>query len=210
MRILNLFKKKKTPVEVLKQKLSKGFNDVVKGTLKNKRGDPLMDNLLLKVAITKFYQSMKTNSQLNIYCIMTGIDYQAILDEECNKVLNTWLPPTTKQHVDDNYRDFLTDTKETVQTVSSPKPISKWSVKSVRDFNAEEIDAVSQAVVVSSEYGNSVQFTMKSGGMTYIPLDQNSNLTTGEIIDLSKAKLICLEKSGESDIYRVGYQESPW
>ena len=51
---------------------------------------------------------------------------------------------------------------------------------------------------------------MKSGGMTYIPLDQNSNLTTGEIINLSKAKLICLEKSGESDIYRVGYQESPW
>ena len=79
----------------------------------------------------------------------------------------------------------------------------KWSVKSVRDFTPEEINYISQAVVVSSQYGNSVQFTLKSGGMTYIPLDQNSNLGTGEIIDLSKAKLICLEKSGESDIYRV-------
>jgi len=79
----------------------------------------------------------------------------------------------------------------------------KWSVKSVRDFNADEINAVSQAVVVSSNFGNSVQFTMKSGGMTYIPLDQNSELGTGEIVDLAKAKLVCLEKSGESDIYRV-------
>ena len=87
---------------------------------------------------------------------------------------------------------------------------TKWTIKFERGGNQEEIAAVEQAVGVSSEYGNSVQFTMKSGGMTYIPLDQNSNLTTGEIIDLSKAKLICLEKSGESDIYRVGYQESPW
>lgn len=87
---------------------------------------------------------------------------------------------------------------------------TKWTIKFERDFNQEEVAAVEQAVVVSSEYGNSIQFTLRSGGMTYIPLDHNSDLSTGEIIDLSKAKLICLEKSGESDIYRVGYQESPW
>lgn len=79
----------------------------------------------------------------------------------------------------------------------------KWSVKETRAFTAEEISQVVQAVVVPSQYGNSVQFTMKTGGLTYIPLDQNSNCATGEVIDFTKAKLTTLEKSGESDIYRV-------
>ena len=79
----------------------------------------------------------------------------------------------------------------------------KWEVKSTREFTEEEIKAVVQAVVVPSQYGNSVQFTMVSGGLTYIPLDQNSNCATGEIIDLTKAKLTTLEKSGEADIYRI-------
>ena len=79
----------------------------------------------------------------------------------------------------------------------------KWEVKSIRDFTEEEIKAVVQAVVVPSQYGNSVQFTMAGGGLTFIPLDQNSNLGSGEIVDLTKAKLTTLEKSGEADIYRV-------
>nr|DAQ71256.1 MAG TPA: hypothetical protein [Crassvirales sp.] len=79
----------------------------------------------------------------------------------------------------------------------------KWSVKETRNFTAEEIAQVSQAVVVPSDYGNSVQFTMVSGGLTYIPLDQNSNCAIGEVIDLAKAKLTTLMKEGEADIYRV-------
>lgn len=79
----------------------------------------------------------------------------------------------------------------------------KWSVKEARNFSAEEIAQVSQAVVVPSDYGNSVQFTMVSGGLTYIPLDQNSNCAIGEVIDLAKAKLTTLMKDGEADIYRV-------
>ena len=81
--------------------------------------------------------------------------------------------------------------------------ITKWSVKETRNFTAEEISQVSQAVVVQSQYGNSVQFTMIGGGLTYIPLDPNSNCAAGEVIDLAKAKLTTLEKSGEADIYRV-------
>lgn len=79
----------------------------------------------------------------------------------------------------------------------------KWSVKETRNFFDEEIEQVSQAVVVPSQYGNSVQFTMVGGGLTYIPLDQNSDCAIGEVIDLNKAKLTTLEKSGEADIYRV-------
>lgn len=79
----------------------------------------------------------------------------------------------------------------------------KWSVKETRAFTPDEISQVSQAVVVPSQYWNSVQFTMVSGGLTYIPLDQHSNCAAGEIIDLTKARLITLEKSGEADIYRI-------
>ena len=79
----------------------------------------------------------------------------------------------------------------------------KWEVKSTRDFTEEEIKAVVHAVVVPSQYGNSVQFTLASDALTYIPLDQNSALGAGETVDLTKAKLVTLGKAGENDIYRV-------
>lgn len=79
----------------------------------------------------------------------------------------------------------------------------KWSVKSSRAFNAEEVGAVKQAVVVPSQYGNSVMFTLIAGGQTYIPLSSDSELTVGEFVDLEKAKLLTLSKDGEADILRV-------
>lgn len=79
----------------------------------------------------------------------------------------------------------------------------KWSVKSTRAFDAEEISAVKQAVVVPSQYGNSVMFTMVAGGQTYIPLANDATVAVGESIDLSKAQLLTLSKDGESDIVRV-------
>lgn len=79
----------------------------------------------------------------------------------------------------------------------------KWSVKSSRAFNADEVSAVKQAVVVPSQYGNSVMFTLIAGGQTYIPLSSDSSLTVGEFVDLEKAQLLTLSKEGESDILRV-------
>lgn len=79
----------------------------------------------------------------------------------------------------------------------------KWVLKASRAFSQEEQDAVSSATVVASQYGNSVCFMMKSGGQTFIPLDQSSSLGIGESVDLSKAKLITLGKQGENDIFRV-------
>ena len=79
----------------------------------------------------------------------------------------------------------------------------KWSVKASRAFTSEEISAVSSAKVVDSQYGQSVCFLMVSGGQTFIHLDQNSTKATGEEIDLTKAKLLTLERPGETDIYRV-------
>jgi len=79
----------------------------------------------------------------------------------------------------------------------------KWAVKAARKFTNDEIAAVAKATVVDSQYGQSVQFMMRTGGMTFIPLDQNSAKSTGEEIDLSQAELVTLSKEGEADIYRV-------
>lgn len=79
----------------------------------------------------------------------------------------------------------------------------KWSETARRVFSQDEINAVESATVVESQFGNSVCFMMKSGGMTYIPLDQNSSKAVGDTIDLSKAEILTLSKQGEADIYRV-------
>ena len=79
----------------------------------------------------------------------------------------------------------------------------KWSEKAKRAFTSDEISAVEKATVVDSQYGQSVCFLMVGGGMTYIPLDQNSSKATGEEVDLNKAELVTLSKQGEADIYRV-------
>lgn len=79
----------------------------------------------------------------------------------------------------------------------------KWNVKSSRAFTQEEIQAVESATVVPSQYGNSVCFMMVGGGLTYIPLANDATVGVGESIDLTKAKLLTLEKGGESDINRV-------
>ena len=79
----------------------------------------------------------------------------------------------------------------------------KWNLKSSRAFSPEEVAAVASAVVVASQYGNSVCFTMVGGGQTFIPLSQNSAKAVGDSIDLTSAKLLTLEKSGEVDIFRV-------
>lgn len=79
----------------------------------------------------------------------------------------------------------------------------KWQVSNRRAFNAEEIASVQKAEVVPSTYGNSVCFTMVSGGKTFIPLSETSSKGVGEMIDLSKAQLLTLSKRGENDIQRI-------
>ena len=78
-----------------------------------------------------------------------------------------------------------------------------WNVIDSRDFDAEEKALISRAEVVASEYGNSVCFFMKSGGQTYIPLSRDSQLSVGDSVDITKAKLLTLHRDGSEDITRV-------
>lgn len=79
----------------------------------------------------------------------------------------------------------------------------KWSVTGNRHFTEEEIAQIEEAVVVDSQYGLSVQFTRKDGAMAFIPLSQDSNLGSGETVDMKEAVLLTLSKPGENDIYRI-------
>lgn len=79
----------------------------------------------------------------------------------------------------------------------------KWAVANSRSFSDEEINAVSSASVVDSQYGLSVCFFMKGGGQTFIPLSTNSSLNVGDSVNLSAAKILTLHRDGEADIMRI-------
>ena len=76
-------------------------------------------------------------------------------------------------------------------------------VPNPRNLSAEEIATISSAIIVPSQYGNSVQFSRVDGGMSFIPLDKESTLGIGDTVDVTKAKLLTLCKQGEEDIVRV-------
>jgi hypothetical protein len=86
---------------------------------------------------------------------------------------------------------------------SLTKYADNWRVVNSRSFNEEEIAAVKRAEVVSSQYGSSVCFFMKTGGQTYIPLSRDSQLAVGDTVDLTKAELLTLHRDGDGDIIRV-------
>lgn len=73
-----------------------------------------------------------------------------------------------------------------------------WEVTDEREFEKEEIALVKKAEVVPSQYGLSVCFFMKSGGRTYIPLSRDSELEEGDAFDLRGAKILTLERDGET------------
>lgn len=79
----------------------------------------------------------------------------------------------------------------------------KWNPVAEDKFDEESIASVSKAEVVESQYGYSVCFHLKTGGSKYLPLDKNSSLSVGDIVDLRKATIITLHREGDKDIYRV-------
>lgn len=79
----------------------------------------------------------------------------------------------------------------------------KWSEKDRRNFDEDEKNEIIEAVVVDSQYGLSGRFTRKDGYVVYIPMAHDCTLGSGESIDMDKAQVITLAKSGENDIYRI-------
>ena len=79
----------------------------------------------------------------------------------------------------------------------------KWSIKSTRRFSQEELSQVTKAMVVDSQYGSSCCFFMANGTTMYVPMSNDSKSEVGDIINLSEAEIVTLEKQGELDIQRI-------
>lgn len=96
--------------------------------------------------------------------------------------------------------------KAQLKPKSSARDVSEhWKITNSRLFTEDEIMSVVSNRVVKSQYGLSVEFSMKGGGVTYIPLYGSCKILENVEIDLHEAKLLTLSKKGEKDIYRVDY-----
>lgn len=78
-----------------------------------------------------------------------------------------------------------------------------WRVTNKRPFTDEEIKVVKEAFVIQTKAGYSVKFIFNDWKETYIPVDEKSNVSICEIIDLENAMILTLSKPGHDDIYRV-------
>ena len=84
------------------------------------------------------------------------------------------------------------------------KYATSYEVTNTRDFTPEELSMVKSAKVVASQYGMSCCFFMVDGCQMYVPMSRDSAAAVGTDIDLTKAKILTLEKDGES-INRIEY-----
>lgn len=78
----------------------------------------------------------------------------------------------------------------------------KWSVKSSAKLDKADVKSITEATVVSSEYGLSAK-VLTAKGTKYIPISRDSILAEGDDIEPSAIVLIVLSKEGESDIVRL-------
>ena len=78
-----------------------------------------------------------------------------------------------------------------------------WVPVETRPFTANEIESVSEALIVASQRGKTVQFTMKNGGITFIPLKPGSQIGVGEVFNVNEAKLEVLKRNDVETSYRV-------
>lgn len=76
---------------------------------------------------------------------------------------------------------------------------NQFKVANTRDFTQEELNLVSKAEVVLSQYGMSVCFFMTDGCQKYIPLSRDSVACEGDKVDLKKAKILTLIKDGSDE-----------
>lgn len=90
--------RKKTSVEsTLRKKIASSFDTSVRDAIKDLGSkdlasiDPLFGGLIVKAAIVYLYQGLKNSNEMEALCSINGLDYQSILEDECNKALQKYL-----------------------------------------------------------------------------------------------------------------------
>lgn len=104
---------------------------------------------------------------------------------------------TAFNSIDEYYRQEL-QPKASIQHIAE-----HWKITNVRPFSDAEINSVADTRVVKSQYGLSVEFLFKQGGVSYIPLMGKDKLPVDAKLNLQKAKILTLSREGEKDIYRI-------
>jgi len=94
-----------------------------------------------------------------------------------------------------------------MQILSSLKTYGhgKWQVTDSKSFDSQDLEAISSAHVVDSQYGMSVCLMLKSGLMSYIPVSRDCHCEVGQSVNLSKAKVLTLSCEGEKDVYKISF-----
>jgi len=78
-----------------------------------------------------------------------------------------------------------------------------YEVDNSRSFTPEEIAEVASCTVQHGEYGLSCCFLMLGGYKHYIPLSSTSTACIGDVVDLTKAKILTLSRGGKDAIKRI-------
>lgn len=79
----------------------------------------------------------------------------------------------------------------------------KWTVKSVDAISEEDAAMFLTTRVVPSEYGLSMEFTMRNGGLIFIPVDTESVTTVGSTYTCDQLEVVTLQRLGDEDIQRI-------
>lgn len=125
---------------------------------------------------------------------------QLKLSKVRNDALDAYLY-NLQTYIQDKYNNPQTNTETTLKSKTNEESFLKVVEK--RPFTEEEKNAVVDAVVVKSQRGLSIQFNMKSGGVTFLPLSKKSTKQEGEKVDIRKAFVIIYSTDDGTQISEI-------
>lgn len=81
----------------------------------------------------------------------------------------------------------------------------KWQVVNSETFSSEDLEAISSAHVVESQYGMSVCLMLRNGLSCYLPVSRDCHCEVGQKVNLAKAQILTLSCEGEDDIRKISF-----
>lgn len=76
----------------------------------------------------------------------------------------------------------------------------KWSVKSCRGFDQDEISEIKSWHPIEGDYGTSICFLLTSGEEKYIQVSRDADLDKLGDVTLDKMSLVTLERGNEETL----------
>lgn len=83
----------------------------------------------------------------------------------------------------------------------------KWQVKNVEKLSEEDVASIKSAEVCPSRFEGkaSICLVLKSGGVSYLPVDQNCSCEIGQSVDPNSIEIVTLSAQGEPDAIRARF-----